>query len=77
MRGLWQRKATRRNIEKAKWLEAVKPNKVANVLGGIRDALRGRIMVSLVAGVPTKTLKELAPGGKGRQGDAQHSHPRW
>ncbi|ALV62709.1 Pyrroline-5-carboxylate reductase [Thermococcus sp. 2319x1] len=78
MRGLWQRKATRRNIEKAKWLEeygvnamwaeivflAVKPNKVANVLGGIRDALRGRILVSLAAGVPNKDPKGARPGAK-------------
>ncbi|MDI3475912.1 MAG: pyrroline-5-carboxylate reductase [Thermococcaceae archaeon] len=78
--------ATRRNVEKAKWLEeygvrvvrnnpeaadwaevvflAVKPNKVAKVLGEIRGALNGKILVSLAAGVPIKTLKELAPGAK-------------
>ncbi len=79
--------ATRRNVEKAKWLGgeyggvkvirnnleaadwaevvflAVKPNKVAKVLGEIREALNGKILVSLAAGVPIKVLKGLAPPG--------------
>ncbi|NJE00207.1 pyrroline-5-carboxylate reductase [Thermococcus sp. LS1] len=78
--------ATRRNTEKARWLEehgvrvirnnvkaaewaevvfiAVKPNKVAGILEEIEKAIRGKLVVSLAAGIPLRSLKRLAPKAK-------------
>lgn len=74
--------ATRRRIEKVRWLEkhgvnlikdnkaaaesadviilTVKPNKVRKVLEEIREAVKGKIVISFAAGIPLKVLKELA-----------------
>ncbi|NJF26022.1 pyrroline-5-carboxylate reductase [Thermococcus sp. Bubb.Bath] len=78
--------ATRRKVEKAKWLEeygvevtddnirasewaevvflAVKPNKVSQVLGEIGRNLKGKLLVSLAAGIGLDHLKRLAPGSR-------------
>ena len=74
--------ATRRRIEKVRWLEeygvkvlrdnktaaesadviilTVKPNKVRKVLEEIREAVKGKIVISFAAGIPLKVLKGLA-----------------
>jgi len=36
---------------------SVKPNKIKKVLGGIKEAIEGKIVISFAAGIPLKSLK--------------------
>lgn len=45
-------------------LLAVKPQLTRGVLEGLADALEGKLLVSICAGVTTSKLAELAPGAK-------------
>ncbi|WP_324609542.1 pyrroline-5-carboxylate reductase family protein [Thermococcus piezophilus] len=58
----------RNNVEAAEGEEvvfiAVKPNKVPEILEKIEKVMMGKLVVSLAAGIPLKSLKRLAPKAK-------------
>jgi len=41
---------------------SVKPNALANVLKEIRDVARGKLLISVVAGVPINLIEDMLPG---------------
>lgn len=52
-------------------LLAIKPAKRADVFGapGFRDALRGKLILSIMAGISTTELRRLVLGGDGKDGE--------